>query len=439
MRRVAAAVVVASLVVTVVSVGVVLTHGDADGRLFDHPLVGLWTLQAGTVLGMDGGVVVVREGAVVAGYAQDDGEELWHLELGAEAGVDSCASAVTTDPGTLWCWRTAQPMATADGRTEQRASALVGVDLRDGAVTTERPMSVPWVGVVAVGPDLVLGDRVRGDLTLTRVDVGTWRPVWVAAVALAPVPSTEQYEATIEVVEGAIVVHGPTVAVVDAADGRVLRTWDAPDDDTLTVGADGAQVEVTPFGFAASGAPSDGVGAGQSAWYDTSGRRVVEYEGMLAEPAASDGSEPGIILVSRRGGTQVAGVDAATGTARWTLPTEDGVVLARHDGTVVIATGQSVTCLELLTGWERWSAEVAGLRTDAGAVSDGDVAVVMAVQGREWVFVAYDVASGDRAWFARAAGTPDLDDLFYIGGAPRLTMLGDSAVVESAQGITWLG
>ena len=435
--RWAAALAASAVAFAAVSIVVGLAGRQPDAGLdLGRPLSGRWTLPTGTVLGTADGVVAVRSTSVVAGYAVDDGRRLWEVRLGVEGPVDECAPAVTVDPATLWCWRANQTVRDALGGRTQRDAALVGIALADGTVTTDRATDVPWGGMLAVGADLVLGDRIREHLTLTRVSPGTWETHWTTELVLDPDPVTGDVRATVEVESGLVVVHGPTVAVLDAGDGGVLR-WVEP-----SAGApadmDAADVAVTEGGFGIASTVVDGARTEDGVWYDARGREVVGYTGVLAEPSVSDGSEPGVLVVVR-GGVEVAGVDAATGRDLWVFPAEEPVVVARHDGAVTFAAGETLRSVELLTGWERWSATVEGMRATAGIVSDGDVAVTMAIQGRAWVFVAYDLAGGDRLWFARAAGTPDLDDLFYIGGPPRLTVLGDHTVVESSHGLTWLG
>lgn len=424
------------LVVVGVLAGVLLLRGGETGGLqLDRPLDGAWTLGSGALLGTADGLVAVGKGGSVAGYAEDDGELLWELELGAPAVADACAATVTTDPATLWCWRNEQAVRSTAGDTEQRHAALVGLALRDGSVVVEHPMAVPWAGLAGVGDDLVVAERVLGNLTVRRLDARSWDEEWTTPLTLAADPLTGQFDATVRVEGDVVVVHGPTAAVLAADDGHVLQSWEPADE----AGAERTTVTVTPYGFAAQSTWLDGRLAGHGVWYDAAGREVVEFAGVLAEPVASDGSEPGVVLVTREDGSEVAAVDTATGADLWALPTQDGAVLARREGAVVVATGGEVTSVELLTGWQSWRTGVTGLRTDAGHSADDAVALVMAVQGRAWRFVALDLHTGEVVWSTRAAGTPDLGDLFYIGGAPRLEVVGDRLVVRSGQGSTWLG
>lgn len=403
-----------------------LARGAEEPVRYDHPLAERWTLPGGTVLGVADGVVAVLTGTSVAGRAEADGTPRWERSLGV--GVDSCAAAVSSDPGTLWCLRDAPDDAPDDGTT------VVGLALRDGSLVDRRTEADD---VVAVADDVVLARR-RGDaLALERRDGRTWAVRWSQEVSVLPNPGTGQYGVRLEAVGDVVVVHGPTTVVLDAADGGVLGTWEGSESRVL--GLDGADVSVTSAGFAASTVLRHGVRLPEGTWYDRGGRALTDYEGVLAEPAASDGSEPGVLLLARDGQRQLAAVDVATGTDLWTLPMDAGAPVLRHEGTVVVAVSEStLRCLDLVTGRERWSARVDGLHGRAGAVSDGSVVVVLAVQDRDWMLDALDVGTGELVWFARAPGAPRLDELFWAAGAPELGMLGDAAVLRVTGTVTWL-
>ncbi len=429
-RRVVVGGLVASVVV-VVAVSTTLSNGDPAPGRYDHPLAERWNLPRGTVLGVADGVVAVLAETTVAGRAEADGRPLWERSLGI--GIDSCTTAVTTDPGTLWCWR--EP--TDEGSTPQgRPASIVAVALDDGSLTDR---GTPPADLVAVGGDVVVAVRDGSTAVLERRDGSTWERRWTRELPLLPNPGTGAYGVRLEAVAGAVVVHGPTTAVVDADDGTLLGSWSPSDSRVL--GIDGADVVVTPAGFAVSTRLRHGVRLPEGVWYDTGGRELTGYSGVPAEPAASDGSEPGVLLVARDGERLLAAVDVTTGADLWTvaLASGGGVVL-RHDGSVVVAVSDStLRCVDLLTGTERWSARVDGVRGAAGALSDGSVVVVLAVQERYWMLDALDVRTGRLAWFARAPGTPRLDELFWAEGAPELGMLGDAAVVRATGAVTWLG
>jgi len=415
------------------------SDSDATRVSLERPLGELWAIPGGTVQGAADGVVAVLADGKLSGYDEVTGEERWLLPLGKPGGVDRCDGAVTTDPGVLWCWRNRQGVVVqSSGEDLLQEAAIVGVSMADGTVAVEHEVRVPSAGMVAVDGDLVVGDRVGAVLTLRRVEPEPWRDTWTTQVDLLPRLDLTQYQAAIEQVAGFVVVHGPMVAVVDPGNGRVLGTW-PPVDDPFGIGIEGADLVVTDHGFAASTAMLDGVRLPQGVWYDAEGAQVVEFDGTPAEPQASDGSEPGVVLAYQAEGTMLA-VDIATGDELWTYSLDGGEVLVRQDGTVVVTRGESeVTNLGLLDGQVKWTAEVDGLRADAGGLSDGKVVIVMAVQGRSWVLEAFAVATGERLWFADAPGTPDLDELFFAGPPPRLELIDDRPVVRSGNALTWLG
>ena len=383
-------------------------------------------------------LAVLADGKLT-GYDEVTGEERWLLPLGAAGGVDRCGGAVTTDPGILWCWRNRQGVVVqSNGEELLQEAAVVGVSMADGTVAVEHEVRVPSAGMLAVGGDLVVGDRVGAVLALRRVEPEQWRDRWTTQVDLLPRLDLTQYQAAIEQVAGFVVVHGPMVAVVDPENGRVLKTW-SPVDDPFGIGLEGADLVVTEHGFAASTAVLDSVRLPEGVWYDAEGAQVVEFDGTVAEPSVSDGSELGVVLAYQSEGTLLA-VDIATGDDLWTYSLDGGEVLVRRDGTVVVTRGESeVTSLGLLDGKVTWTAEVDGLRADAGGLSDGKVVIVLAVQGRSWVLEAFAVATGERLWFADAPGTPDLDELFFAGPPPRLELIDDRPVVRSGNALTWLG
>ncbi len=435
----------AALGVLVVGVPIALDLADQSDSdptrvSLERPLGELWAISGGTVQGAADGVLAVVADGKLSGYDEVTGEERWLMSLGQPGGVDRCGGEVTTDPGILWCWRNRQGVVVqSSGEELLQETAVAGVSMADGTVVVEHQVRVPSAGMLAVDGDLVVGDRVGAVLTLRRVEPEQWRDTWTTQVDLLPSLDLTQYQATIEQVEGLVVVHGPLVAVVDPGNGRVLGNW-PPVEDPFGIGIEGADLVVTEYGFAASTAMLDGARLAEGVWYDAKGAEVVEFNGTLAEPSVSDGSEPGVVLAYQAEGTMLAGVDIATGDDLWTYSLDGGEVLVRQDGTVVVTRGESaVTSLGLLDGQVKWTAAVDGLRADAGGLSDGKVAVVMAVQGRSWVLEAFAVATGERLWFADAPGTPDLDELFFAGPPPRLELIDDRPVVRSGNALTWLG
>jgi outer membrane protein assembly factor BamB len=437
--RLVVAGVVGVLVVAAVALVIDLAGGRDDpttGVRFDSPPTELWS-TSDEVLGRVDGVAVLDAGDAVRGVDEVTGVERWAVAVGGDGPVDGCA-AVTADPGTVWCWHSRRGVPDAEtGATRLRPAGLVGLSVADGAVVVEYAEGLPSAGFVAVGADLVIGERRDATLTLTKLEPHAWAAEWSVDVELQPGPALGQYSAGIEAVEGLVVVRGPTVAVVDPADGEVLAWW-PPVDDGSGTDVDGAGLVVTEHGFAASTERADGVRLDRGTWYTRDGRLRASFEGVLAEPEVSDGSESGVLLVARSGAETLVGVDASSGEDLWTFPLEGGATLVRHGGTVVVVGREQVTCLELLAGTRLWEAPVFGLRSDAGGLSDGRVVVVMSLQGREWMMTGLDVATGERLWFADAPGAPALDDGFIVLG-PHLELVEGRPVVRAGHEVTWIG
>lgn len=413
----------------------------AEEPVFESPLRELWADGAGDVLGVVDGTLV----SVVDRYSErtlvaqdlDTGEERWQVAVGPAGPVDWCSAAVTSDPDVVWCWRNRRGAVDAEtGERRLQESALVGLRLEDGGILVERRTSLPSAGFLAVGRHLVMGDRDGSLLTVRRTDPTRWDDVWVTEVELEPRVAARQYDASMEVVGGHVVVHGPTVAVLDVQEGRLLQTW-LPVDDPVRTEIEGADVVVTPYGFAAWPVMIDGVRQPEATWYAKDGRPLTVFSGAVAEPATSDGSVPEVLLVRRD--EVLVGVDVETGGERWSLPVAgDGRVLVRQAGAVVVADDARLVSVDVETGEILWDEEVRGLRADRGHVGDGETVVVLALQGRRWILEAYAVATGERLWFADAPGVPEAAQL-AADELPVLETVGDRPVLRSGRWQSWIG
>lgn len=431
--------------VLVVAVNIFLVRHPPDAPLpgavasLDEPVRERWQMRAVTDLAVADGTVVVETeagGRMLRGL-DTDGEEIWSQPLGQEGAADICGNAVTTDPGTAWCWRSRRGVVDADtGETVISPAALVGLRTQDGAVAVTRVMDVPSAGYASLGPDLVMGARADMHLSVSRIDPNAWYAHWSTRMELLPRTYDGTYDAWIEVTDGLVVVHGPTVMVLDADDGRVLGRWD-PVEDPDELALEGAVVVTTPNGFAVWSEMVDGVRSPRGTWYDAEGRAVAEFEGQLAEPAVSDASAPTVLLV--RDGTRLAAVDTSSGAELWSSEIGEGQVLVRKTGRVVVGHEDEVVGIDLISGMREWSTTVAGLRPDIGWVTDGrSVAVASFAQGR-WQVHAVALGTGELMWFADLPGAPVINELFIVGGPPRLFEVGGHTVVTSDRSTTWLG
>ncbi|WP_415380971.1 PQQ-binding-like beta-propeller repeat protein [Halosimplex sp. TS25] len=164
------------------------------------------------------------------------------------------------------------------------------------------------------------------------------------------------------------------------------------------------------------------------------GERVWEYE--LTDE--SDGSVAEVSACAARGDRVYVGaddrlhaVDAAEGTAHWTrqLPERVDVVHPTAEG-VVLATGWSVRVLES-DGERRWDHEF-GEHVGARPAL-GDQYLYVGASGKQ--LMAFDPATGDRAWMADAMPPEGTDE----GGWAVYTVVtvGERVVVRRASGVVY--
>ena len=407
----------------------------------DHPLRELWRTSAGDLLGTSDGAVILAterfgERRVVA-LDETTGEQRWVLPLGGAGGVDLCSAVVTEVPPALWCWRDERSVVDpGTGQEEIRSGAMLEVSLTSGQVVAESETGRPSAGLVGFAGQLIRGDRDGDTMTLRSLEPVTMTQNWSVVLDLEPRNYFGLAEPSLELASGFLLLRGPGTAVLDPIDGRVIGMFEAPLGPRVA-GLGGVPLEATGQGFAVWDEVVGEVWTTRGTWYDADGARLASFDGELAEPAVSDGSTPQVLLVRWR--EHLLGIDPAGGGELWSLPFADGAVLLRQAGTVLIAEGEEVTALDALTGLPRWSAHVAGLRPDAGAVTDGRAVLVMAVQGNRWMLEAHSVDAGERLWFAEAPGAPDINEASSGGEAPRLEVIGEQPVVRAERTLTWLG
>jgi len=435
-RRLAAVAAVAVLAATILLAG---RDGDpeptASGPLA-APMAERWSESADDVVAVvDGLVVVTNLASQTPGLRALDvatGEEVWRVPFGRSGVADGCLPGLTQDPPTVWCWRERRVQMQDDGRFGFVPAALVGVSARDGEVLAVHETRDQSAGYAVVGEDLVLGQRRDGQLTLRRVHAATWELAWETRLALEPRTPGGAYVARIAVAHDLVVVRGPTTAVVDATDGTVLRTW-APATDGEGTALDGADVVVTPTGFAAWTTVVAGSRLDEGVWHDRSGEPVSGFRGRLVEPAETDGSVPRVLLVARDG--QLVGLDASSGADLWRIPVDGVRVAARRAGQVVLVGPDSVRSVEALTGIVRWEQEVPGLRTGVAAATDGEVVVVTSVRDNLWVATAFRTGDGAVLWARQVPGTAEITFLAY---PPAYQVVAGRPVVWVGRTLVWV-
>ena len=281
----------------------------------------------------------------------------------------------------------------------------------------------------------LLAERDGDVFTVHRVDPLTREPAWTAAVQLLPRSYVGDFAAGMRLEAPFVVVDGPTTVILDATDGRVLTLFE-PVDDRRLLGLNAADIVTTPYGFAARYRLADGYRSSVGTWYDAAGNPRVDFDGELAEPAITDGSEPDVVLVGR--GESLVAVEAPSGGELWSLDLAGSVVLQRHDGAVLIADDEGARLIELRSGEPRWSTPVAGLDPGCGVLSDGSVVVLLAARQGGWMMEALSLSQGERLWFAAAPGAPEGSDA-AAAEHPTLEAVGDRPVLRSGRMLTWLG
>lgn len=424
------------------AVSVATTRGTTDDQaapdVLAAPLREVWAAAADEVLAVREDLVVVQSTGTreprVRGLDRVTGREIWSVELGSQGSAERCVPGVTGVPATLWCWRPPRwdPSHVA-GELAISPDAMVGLDAATGAQVVERDMAEPSAGWAVDGDDLLLGMSTDEGVRVERLSPDGWRTRWATDVPMPP-PIPFQRDPWVEFSDGLAVVHGPTTAVLDAADGRVLASWEASAEEESTI-LDGAEVVVTAQGFAAWSVAADGTRLPDAVWHDRSGRPTGTFSGELAEPADSDGSVPEVLLVTPDEGRTLVAVDADGGAELWRLPLGGGTVVARRDGVVVVATTDAVTSYETLTGIERWTRPVDGLHPELAGVSDAGTVAVMAVRDRRWTSMAYRLADGGLLWSAPVPGAGELSLIPY---PPMIQMVEGTPVVWVGRTLIWV-
>ena len=423
-------------------VSVATTRGATDDEVvpgvLDTPLREVWAAAADEVLAVQGGVVVVQSTGTreprVRGLDELTGREVWSVPLGPRGAAESCIPGVTGEPAVVWCWRPPRwDPAHVAGEQAISPDAVVALDVATGEQVVEREMDVSVAGWAVDGDGLLLAFPETEALRVERVLPDGWRTAWATSVPMDPPSAGLPRDAWAEFVDGLAVVHGPTTAVLDVADGRVLASWTASAQEEGVL--DGAEVVVTPSGFAAWSTAADGTRLPQAVWYDRAGRATSEFSGELAEPPDGDGSVPEVLLVTPDEGRTLMALAADGGAELWRMPLTDGHVVARRDGAVVVATADAVTSFETLTGIERWTRPVEGLHPELAAVSDGGTLVVTAVRDRFWTALAYRLVDGGLLWSAAVPGTGELSLIPY---PPRMETVQGTPVVWVGRTVVWV-
>lgn len=432
---------VAGVVLAALALVSVATTGGGDPGVppgpLAQPLREAWATPADEVLAISDGLVLVqstgsREPQVRA-LDETNGREVWAQPLGRDGVADDCATGLTAPPAMVWCWR--DPHWHPDGDSGRRITTpqgLVGLDAATGEVLLVHEMGVPSAGWAVVGGDLVLASRRDDVVHVERIAPSGWTTVWTTTVDLPP-GLGHLHRTVTEVTEGLIVLKGPTTAVIDPDDGRVLASWTADPAEEGTV-LDAADVVVTDAGFAAWSSAVRGERLPDAVWHDRDGTVLTSFSGDLLVPAESDHSVSDVLLVTRDGGATVTALSVGSGADLWEADLEGGSVVARHDGVVVLALAEGISAYEVLTGRHLWSAPVDGLHAGIGGLSDGETVVVTAVRARRWTAVAHRLTDGVLLW---SAELPGVGEITLVPYPPEVESFDGTPIVRIGRTLVW--
>ncbi|WP_024287992.1 PQQ-binding-like beta-propeller repeat protein [Cellulomonas sp. KRMCY2] len=401
----------------------------------DEPLEQVWELDRNRVTGVAGDLLILQEAGTYRATDVVTGEQRWQVSRAAAARADRCGGLVGTDTPMVLCWR--GEVGAADGDTGAGGAspaAMIGLSLQDGSVVLERETELPSAGYGIVDGDLVTGDRTGRVLAVQRIDPSTGDVRWATEVELVGRQVSGGYIATVRASDGFVLVAGPTSAVLSGDDGAVLGIWHHTDPASLADEGNAVTVGTTTRGFAVWEQMVDGQRSGVGTWYPTHGE-PVPIDGFLAEPAMSDGSAPGVLLLQDATSSVLEAIDATTGEQLWSVELPGGTVLMRRDGALVLCDAEQVLALDLRKGTELWSRPVPGLRADGRFVSDGWTLVVMAVQEGSWQMQAVWLDDGERRWHAIAPSPLQLFVLPSAAAPTALYAVDGSVVVDVGQSL----
>lgn len=361
----------------------------------DEPLHEIWRAGAvGQLLAVDHQVVAVTgpSGDPAAQvYDAVTGDLLWERPTGAG---ELCAPSSAEGGRTLLCyvpWIPAQD-ATAPGEPAE----VVALDLRTGTELGRPEIQTRLLDAEALD---------SGEWLLTWADVAAAVHVgrWVPGAGMSWVVDAAP-DALVRLGVDGWLVH------VDG-DSFWLGGAGNPERDLVTgavlsggTPASGSMPLVTSTPLPDGGRLDDVVedGSERTEAFGASGALLFSLEGRPFEPAVSDGTPPGVLLVRAGGGLggvsgDVAGVDATTGAELWrTHVVGQPEPVVRAAGTLLVTGSGRVIALDVATGTVRWDSATSGWA--ALPVSDGRTVLVRAQAPDGAELVAVDIGSGETRW-----------------------------------------
>lgn len=306
-------------------------------------------------------------GLSVQAYDVVSGEPRWSLGLPSGTTVAQCPVGVDGADGRLVVCQAFGALVPRPGPgrgSAQDPGRLLLVSATDGTVRQDLPLGSEHLGFGEVAGDLVVAHVAGAGVDVVRQDVAEGDVVWRVQVPLRDalaVPATRLVTR-----DGAVLVTGPTTALLDPSDGGTVGLWHAVDRRSHDVTR--PEVTLAPHGF---GVRTDGgARAATTTWYSTDGTLIGSFDGAVSEPATTDGSAPEVVLLATSGWGALRGLDVGRGEALWSVDLDEGHPVLRFEGRVLLAGQGGLRALDLRTGREVWRAAADAL-DDVQPVTDG--------------------------------------------------------------------
>lgn len=324
--------------------------------------------QPGTVLAADGAIVVLTEGEdewTVTAHEPLSGAQRWSAVVapasrsGFEATAAVCPGGSKDVGDLVVCLVRLPRVVYSDDASIQEPPrvAIVPLSAQDGARLGEWDVRGEIVGFDRVGDDLVIGTLdADGRMLVQRRDARTGDVVWSMRTTDVMDAPAIVISATMRVLPTVVVLAGGSTMVLDIDDGRALA---------VSARFSGLQVASLGDRFA-TWAP---VGGGHV--HDEVGTALYAVEGLPAELAADDGSQPGTVVVDA--GPEVVGVDVTTGAEQWRTRSMLDPRLLVSDR-LVVSSASTYGVLDATDGTPLWDVE-AGSMLPWSPLCDGTLVV----------------------------------------------------------------
>lgn len=293
-------------------------------------------------------------------------------------------------PELLACTPIGGPSATDAG--------TVAVDVLDAATGAVRHTLVAhgaWVFAYPVESDvLFVLATPEGHARASRWDPLTGELLW-ETTTMDPVfvPETSASFQEWSTADGLLVVHAQGSAAISLEDGVELAAADVPAPSTSPMEME--QTYELPDGFTATWSyPPSGLGHGQVTGADGALRYVLPAEPWMSP--VTDGSAPGVLVVTDDLGTNARGLELATGDEIWRAHVVGRSSVAQVDGLRVVVSAGMAMALDVRDGRTVWTAPTDG--SFSSGVTDGELVLLSEPGDAGPDLVARGWADGEERW-----------------------------------------